>query len=123
MALLASGCTAQRPVLTARALLADPAQYDGTPIVLVGQVQQPRKRMPAEGNAYTSFVLADGTGRVPVFGWSVLDIDSGDLLEVRGTFRREQPLGGEIVRNTVEADFVRRLRAASQPRGAPVGPP
>jgi hypothetical protein len=117
------GCAAQRTVLTAAELDADPARWAETPIVLVGQVQQLRKRMPAEGDNYTEFVVADGTGRVPVFGWSTLEIDSGDLVEVRGVLHAETRLGGETVRNVVEAAFVRRLRGAAQPRGTPVGPP
>jgi hypothetical protein len=91
--------------------------------VLVGQVQDPRSQIPPTGNTYTSFVVVDGSGRIPVVAWGTQEIGSGDLVEVRGVFHTAMRVGGETVPDTVEAAFVRRLRAAVQAPGTPVGPP
>jgi len=109
-------------VLTAGDLVRAPERHDGARVVLVGQVQLLRARLSTGEAAYTSFVLADGSGHVPVFGWGTLSIDQGDLVEVRGVFHASRQLGAETVRNTVEAAFVRRLRKAEQLPG-PSGPP
>jgi hypothetical protein len=120
---LVLGCAAGRTTVTARDLIEAPAPHDGAHIVLVGQVQDLRSRTPTTGNSYTAFVLADGTGHVPVVGWGTQRIDLGDLVEVRGVFHTTMRAGTDTLLDTVEADFVRRLRAAAQPPGTPVGPP
>jgi len=120
---VAFGCAPRASVVTARDLIEAPAPHDGARIVVVGQVQDPRSRMPSTGNSYTSFVLADGTGRVPVVAWGTQEIDAGDVVEVRGVFHTAMRAGAETLPDTVEAAFVRRLRAAAEPPGTPVGPP
>lgn len=124
VALLAclAGCQGPSQVVTARQLREAPPR-EGERIVLTGQVQELRVRMPERGNSYTEFVIADGTGRVRAFGWGRLEIDSGDLVEVRGVFRPVTAAGSDQLRDVVEVSFVRRLRAARQPPGTPVGPP
>ena len=64
LSVLLIACGVPRTVLTARALVEDPARYDGQAIVLVGTVENPRVRVPPQGSGYTAFVLTDGTARV-----------------------------------------------------------
>jgi hypothetical protein len=123
-ALAAAIACQERPnVVGTRDLLAAPARYDGERVVIAGVAENPRKRLPAEGNGYTSFALADGTGRVPVIAWGTEDVGSGDLVEVRGVFRPQMRVGGDVLHDVVEAAFVRPLRRAAQPPGTPTGPP
>ena len=120
---LALGCEKPRAVLTGRQLLGAPAEHAEERVVLVGTVQNPRKRTPPVGDVHTEFTLADGTARVPVVAWGTEPVSSGDLVEVRGVFHDEMPLGDGVRDDVVEAKFVRVLRAAPQPPGTPVGPP
>jgi len=69
LSVLLIACGVPRTVLTARALVEDPAPYDGQAIVLVGTVENPRVRVPPQGSGYTAFTLTDGTARVPVIAW------------------------------------------------------
>src|SRR5262245_28792133 len=88
-------------VVTARDLLREGARYDGQRIVLTGLAQNPRVGSSAELGTDTSFVLADGTARVPVIAPGTQDVSQGD----------------------VEANFLwPRQRAPGIP-GAPTGPP
>ena len=45
------------------------------------------------------------------------------MVEVRGTFRGRLRVGQDVLRDVVEAKFVRPLRRAPQPPGTPVSPP
>ena len=47
----------------------------------------------------------------------------GDAVEVRGAFRSQVRAGDQVLSDTVEAKFVRVVRAAVQPPGTPVSPP
>ena len=123
LSVLLIACGVPRTVLTARALVEDPARYDGQAIVLVGTVENPRVRVPPQGSGYTAFTLTDGTARVPVIAWGTQQIGMGDVVEVRGAFRTRLSAGNEALLDTVEATFVRRVRAAAQPPGTPVSPP
>jgi hypothetical protein len=116
-------CGVPRNVLTARALVEDPARYDGEAILLVGTVENPRVRVPSQGSGYTAFTLTDGTARVPVIAWGTQPIGMGDVVEVRGAFRTRLSAGDEVLLDTIEAKFVRLVRAAAQPPGTPVSPP
>jgi hypothetical protein len=116
-------CGVPRNVLTARALVEDPARYDGEAILLVGTVENPRVRVPPQGSGYTAFTLTDGTARVPVIAWGTQPIGMGDVVEVRGAFRTRLSAGDEVLLDTIEAKFVRLVRAAAQPPGTPVSPP
>ncbi|HUE30080.1 MAG TPA: hypothetical protein VMR79_04355 [Verrucomicrobiae bacterium] len=116
-------CGAPRNVLTARALVEDPMRHDGEAILLVGTVENPRLQVPSVGSGYTAFMLADGTARVPVIAWGTQPVGMGDVVEVRGAFRTRLSVGNEVLSDTVEAKFVRVVRAAARPPGTPVSPP
>jgi hypothetical protein len=116
-------CGAPRKVVTALALVEDPTQHDGEALVLVGTVENPRLQVPPQGSSYTAFTLTDGTARVPVIAWGTQQIGMGDVVEVRGMFRTRLRAGNEVLLDTVEAKFVRIVRAAVQPPGTPVSPP
>ena len=45
------------------------------------------------------------------------------MVEVRGTFHGRLRVGQDVLRDVVEAKFVRPLRRAPQPPGTPVSPP
>src|ERR1051325_3716743 len=120
---LLAACSPPRSGVTARPPVAAPAGHDGEPIVLVGTAENPRVRTPDRGNTYTSFVLADGTARVPVVVWGTQPIGAGDTVEVRGSSRTQLRAGTDLVPDGVEAKFVRVLRVAGQPPGTPVSPP
>ena len=121
--LLVAACQPLPDVVTARDLLREGARYDGKRIVLTGLAQNPRLGSSAELGTYTSFVLTDGTARVPVIAPGTQDVSQGDVVEVRGVFRERMALSDEEMRNVVEANFLwPRQRAPGIP-GAPVGPP
>ena len=111
-------CGPPRSVVTAGALVEDPTRYDGAEIVLAGIVENPRRSA-----GYTAFTLVDGTARVPVIAWGTQEVAMGDAVEVRGTFRSQVRAGDQVLSDTVEAKFVRVVRAAVQPPGTPVSPP
>lgn len=115
-------CSA-RQVVSGRDLIEAPDRFEGQRIVLTGIAQDPRKRMPDGGATYTSFTLVDGSARVPVAAPGTQPVSAGDLVEVRGAFHEQLRLGGDVLVDTVEAEFVRPLRPAAQPPGTPVSPP
>ena len=115
------GCQKPRDVVTARQLMQ--ARNDGERVVLSGLVRNPRIQTPSGANSYTSFDVLDGTGHVPVIAWGTQEIASNDFVEVRGTFHGRLRVGQDVLRDVVEAKFVRPLRRAPQPPGTPVSPP
>lgn len=118
------GCGAPRHAPTARTLREAPDRFYDREIVIAGQVQALRSRYPERGNSYTYLELADGTARVPViYGMTLAEVGSGDLVEVRGVYRAMLHAGTDVYRDAVEAEYVRRLRAAGQSPGTPSGPP
>ena len=117
-----AACSA-RQVVSGRDLIEAPDRFEGQPIVFTGIAQDPRKRMPDGGATYTSFTLVDGSARVPVAAPGTQPVSAGDLVEVRGMFHAQLRIGGDVLVDTVEAEFVRPLRPAMQPPGTPVGPP
>jgi hypothetical protein len=119
----AVGCQPRPAVVNARQLLREPSRFEGERLVIAGLVQNARKRLPAEGNGYTSFDLADGTDRVPVLAWGTEQVGSGDVVEVRGVFHSQMQAGSDVLHDVVEAAFVRPIRRALQPPGTPVSPP
>jgi len=97
-----AACQPLPDVVTARNLLREGARYDGRRIVLTGLAQNPRLGSSPDLGTYTTFVLADGTARMPVIAPGTQDVSQGDV---------------------VEANFLwPRQRAPGIP-GAPVGPP
>jgi hypothetical protein len=121
--LAAVACQERPTVVTAREMLSTPAGHDGQRVVISGVVENPRKRLPPEGNGYTSFTLADGTAHVPVIAWGTEHVGAGDIVEVRGVFHSRMLAGSDVLHDVVEAAFVRPFRKATQPPGTPVGPP
>jgi hypothetical protein len=114
--LLVAACQPLPDVVTAHDLLREGTRYDGKRIVLTGLTQNPRLGSSAELGTSTSFVLTDGTARVPVIAPGTQDVSQGDVVEVRGVFRERMAV-------VVEANFLwPRQRAPGIP-GAPVGPP
>ena len=69
------------------------------------------------------FTLTDGTARVPVIAWGTQQIGMGDVVEVREPFRTRLSAGNEVPLDTLEAKFVRLVRAAAQLPGTAVSPP
>lgn len=121
--LLPVACQPRPDVVTGRDLLREASRYDGQRIVLTGLAQNPRLGSSSDLGTYTSFVLSDGTARVPVIAPGTQDVSQGDVVEVRGVFRERMRVGDEELRNVVEASFLwPRQRAPGIP-GAPVGPP
>jgi len=121
--LAAVGCQPPPTVVTARQLLREPSRFDGERLLIAGLVQNPRKQLPAEGNGYTSFDLADGTDRVPVVAWGTERVGSGDVVQVRGVFHKQMQIGGDVLHDVLEAAFLRPIERAAQPPGTPVSPP
>jgi hypothetical protein len=123
-ALLAAlvGCGFGAEAVTVRDVVEDADRLAEKPLVLVGRVEELRLRTPSAGNTYTSFVLADGTGRVPAIAHGTLDVNPGDLVEVRGVFRPTLSVGSDTLVDTIEAAYVRRVQAAP-PLAGPAGPP
>ena len=119
---LVLGCTS-RQVVSGRDLIEAPDRFAGRQIVLTGVVQDPRRPAPAGDGGYTTFTLLDGGARIPVAAPGTQAVSAGDLVEVRGVFREQARVGGELLLDTVEAELVRPLRTAAQPPGTPVGPP
>src|SRR5437773_10658793 len=126
LSVLLIACGVPRTVLTARALVEDPARYDGQAIVLVGTVENPRVRVPPQGSGYTAFTLTDGTARVPVIAWGTQQIGMGDVVEVRGAFRTRLERGERGAprhrRGEVRASRARRCTAARNSGQPAIGP-
>jgi hypothetical protein len=126
LVVVALACQPRPSVVSGRDLVEAPAEHDGKRIVLVGTVENPRQRVPARGNSYTSFVVADGTARVPVIAWGTQPVGAGDLVEVRGVFHDRMETGGgdgDVLEDVVEGNFVRPLRRGPGLPGTPVNPP
>jgi hypothetical protein len=121
--LLLAACQPRPDVVTARDLLREGARYDGRHIVLTGLAQNPRLGGSPDRGTYTSFVLADGTARVPVIAPGTQDVSQGDVVEVRGVFRQQMRVGTEELHDVVEANFLWPRQRMQGIPGAPVGPP
>jgi len=119
---LVVGCSA-RQVVSGRDLVEAPDRFDGRPIVLAGVVQDPRRRGPAADGGYTTFTLLDGSARVPIAAAGPQPVDAGERVEVRGVFREQLRVDGDLLVDTVEAKSVRPLGSAAAAPGTPVGPP
>jgi hypothetical protein len=116
------GCSA-RQVVSGRDLVEAPDRFDGRPIVLAGTVQDPRRRGPSADTGYTTFTLLDGSARVAIAVAGTLSVDAGERVEVRGVFREQLRVDGDLLVDTVEAKSVRPLGSAAGTPGTPVGPP
>ena len=96
--------------LSVEELLATPDRFDQKDVALTGKAEDVHPRTSRRGNEYTTFKLADGTGRINVFIWGKLSITPGDQVNVRGIFQRVKRVGKYTFRNEVEASSVKRVR-------------
>ncbi len=96
--------------LTVGEILGATDQFDQKNVTLIGTAEDVRPRVSRRGNEYTTFKLADTTGRINVFSWGKLSIKSGDRVEVRGVFQRVKRVGPYTFRNEVEASSVQQAR-------------
>ena len=86
-----------------KALLSDPARYDGQPVTLAGTVTQLDVRVSRRGNSYYTFKLGDGSGRVTVFSFGEPPCPSGSRVTIDGEFRRVKRVSGHTFYDQVDA--------------------
>ena len=86
-----------------QALLADPARYDGQVVALTGTATHVDRRISRKGNAYYTFQLEDGSGRVTVFSFGTPPCPSGSRVSVEGQFLRVKHVSGYTFYNQVDA--------------------
>ncbi len=96
--------------LTVAEILGATDRFDQKQVTLTGTAEDVRPRVSRRGNEYTTFKLADPTGRINVFSRGKFSINSGDRIEVRGVFQRVKRVGKYTFRNEVEASSVQRVR-------------
>ena len=84
-------------------LLSDPARYDGQTVTLNGAVSQLDARVSRRGNAYYTFKLDDGSGRVTVFSFGQPPCPSPNRVTVDGEFRRVKRITGHTFYDQVDA--------------------
>lgn len=89
-----------------KALLADPARYDGQIVTLTGTVTSLDVRVSRRGNSYYTFKLDDGSGRVTVFSFGDPPCPKGSTVNVEGQFRRMKEMSGHTFYNQVDASRV-----------------
>ncbi len=86
-----------------KALLDDPARYDGQVIALTGRVTSLDSRVSRRGNDYYTFQLDGGSGRVTVFSFGTAPCPSGSRVSVEGQFLRVKRVSGYVFHNQVDA--------------------
>jgi len=84
-------------------LLSDPAAHDGQADTLAGTATQLDVRVSRRGNAYYTFKLDDGSGRVTVFSFGQPPCPSGSPVTVDGEFRRVKQVSGHTFYDQVDA--------------------
>lgn len=89
-----------------KALLSDPAAHDGTLVNLSGTVTNLDVRVSRRGNAYYTFKLDDGGGRITVFSFGSAPCSNGSWANVEGQFLREKTVNGYVFHNQVDATRV-----------------
>ena len=98
---------AEAPV---KALVSNPAQFDGQTVTLQGTAIMVKATTSSRGNAYTTFQVNDATGAaVRVFTWGHPGLKDGQPVEVVGVFQRVKRVGRYTFYNEVEARSVRPL--------------
>ena len=83
-----------------------PARYDGQAVSLAGTINALDARVSKRGNAYYTFKLDDGSGRVNVFAFGEPPCPSGSRVAIDGTFRRVKQVSGHTFYNQVDARHV-----------------
>jgi len=96
----------QQPDGPIKALLSDPARYDGQMISLSGALTNLDVRVSHRGNSYYTFELDDGSGRVTIFSFGGPPCPAGSLVTVEGQFLRVKYVSGYTFYNQVDAKRV-----------------
>ncbi len=99
-------CERASPDGAVKALLADPARYDGQIVTLTGTVTSLDVRVSQRGNSYYTFKLDDGSGRVTVFSFGDPPCPEGRAVNVEGQFLRVKEISGYTFYNQVDATRV-----------------
>ena len=104
--LLLSVATGEGADASVKALLSDPTRYDGQAVSLAGTVTGLDTRVSRRGNAYDTFKLDDGSGRVTVFSFGQPPCPSRSQVMVDGAFRRVKQVSGHTFYNQIDASRV-----------------
>ena len=91
---------------TVKTVMSDPARYDGQVVSLAGTINALDARVSKRGNAYYTFKLDDGSGRVNVFAFGQPPCPSGSRVAIDGTFRRVKQVSGHTFHDQVDARHV-----------------
>ncbi len=109
LALLFHGLSVQAGVVPIKGIVDKPADYDGTTVTVKGKALDVKPTTSRRGNPYTTFQVADPSGAsLKVFTWGHPSIDSGDTVEVTGTFRRAKQVGRYTFNNELDASTVKK---------------
>jgi len=86
-----------------KTILSDPGRFDGQAVTLGGSVTQLDTRVSKRGNAYYTFKLDDGSGRVSVFSFGQLPCPSPSRVTVAGEFRHVKRVGSHTFYDQIDA--------------------
>jgi DNA polymerase III alpha subunit len=86
-----------------KTILSDPGRFDGQAVILDGTVTQLDTRVSKRGNAYYTFKLDDGSGRIAVFAFGQPPCPSPSRVTVDGEFRHVKRVGGHTFYDQVDA--------------------
>jgi hypothetical protein len=78
-------------------------RFDGQAVTLGGTVTQLDARISKRGNAYYTFRLDDGSGRIAVFAFGQPPCPSPSRVTVDGEFRHVKRVGGHTFYDQVDA--------------------
>lgn len=93
-----------------KALVANPAQFDGQTVTLRGTATAVKATVSRKGNPYTTFQVQDASSAaVRVFAWGHPAVKEGGSVEVVGVFQQVKRVGRYSFYNEVEAQTVRPL--------------
>ena len=91
---------------TVKTVMSDPARYDGQAVSMAGTINALDARVSRRGNAYYTFKLDDGSGRVNVFAFGQPPCPSVSRVAIDGTFRRVKQVSGHTFHDQVDARHV-----------------
>jgi hypothetical protein len=86
-----------------KTILSDPGRFDGQAVTLGGTVTQLDARISRRGNAYYTFKLDDGSGRIAVFAFGQPPCPSPSRVTVDGEFRHVKRVSGHTFYDQVDA--------------------
>jgi len=86
-----------------KTILSDPGRFDGQAVTLGGTVTQLDARVSRRGNAYYTFKLDDGSGRIAVFAFGQPPCPSPSRVTVDGEFRHVKRVSGHTFHDQVDA--------------------